>query len=223
MVSTSSERGVLMHIGILIFNIIGLIALIYGFYRLEKRFTSKAVLLAPILIYMLVTAEDLLGLIDIRNYVSGTGGLRALILLFCLASAVFYILYIFNKIAESAHDHVNLKSLMVRISTATACCIIFFTMIYTTVYKQFGASSFSGDGIGKDTLSQFISFLYFSVATFATVGYGDIAPRDNTARLVVIMEVCFSFITLTYALSMYSIFRKIFNGSEDKQTEREEE
>ncbi|WP_410514146.1 ion channel [Paenibacillus sp. BR2-3] len=38
------------------------------------------------------------------------------------------------------------------------------------------------------------SFLYFSVATFTTVGYGDIAPVDNTSRLVVIMQISFSFI-----------------------------
>lgn len=70
--------------------------------RLEKKWTSKAVLLAPVIIYVLVSLEDLFGLIDLMSIVPGRGGMRALILLFCLASVIFYILYIFNGIAESA-------------------------------------------------------------------------------------------------------------------------
>ena len=81
-------------------------------------------------------------------------------------------------------------------------CILFFTMVYMSIYKLFGGTSFEGENIGQDLLSQFITFLYFSMATFVTVGYGDVAPIDNTSRLVVVLEIAFSFITVAYALSM---------------------
>lgn len=194
-----------------VLNISGLIVLIAVFYGLEKKWTSKAILLGPILIYVLVSLEDLIGWIDLSRVVPGSGGMRALILLFCLSSVIFYVLYIFNRIAESAlRKEVQLKTVITRISMATLTCILFFTVIYTSIYKLFGHNSFDGKNIGYDLLSQLISFLYFSVATFATVGYGDITPVDNTSRVAVVMEIAFSFITVAYALSMLSVFRKIF-------------
>ncbi|GIO66242.1 hypothetical protein [Paenibacillus cookii] len=55
-------------------NIAGLLALMAVFYRLEKKWTSKAVLLAPVIIYVLVSLEDLFGLIDLMRIVPGRGG-----------------------------------------------------------------------------------------------------------------------------------------------------
>ncbi|WP_136608426.1 ion channel [Paenibacillus dokdonensis] len=205
-----------------ILNVAGLIVLMYIFYSLEKKWTSKAVLLAPIIIYVLVSLEDLFGLIDLMTIVPGNGGMRMLILLFCLVSVIFYVLYIFNRIAESALNKkkVYMKTLLIRISTAALACVFFFTIIYTSIYKLFGHHTFDGENIGNDLLSQLISFLYFSVATFVTVGYGDISPVDSTSRLAVIMEIAFSFITVAYALSMLSVFRRIFSpGPDDKLPE----
>lgn len=205
-----------------ILNVAGLMVLMYIFYSLEKKWTSKAVLLAPIMIYVLVSLEDLFGVIDLMKVVPGNGGMRALILLFCLVSVVFYVLYIFSRIAESVLNQkkVYMKTLLIRISTAALTCVCFFTIIYTSIYKLFGHHTFDGENIGNDLLSQLISFLYFSVATFVTVGYGDIAPVDSTSRLAVIMEICFSFITVAYALSMLSVFRRIFSpGPDDKLPE----
>jgi voltage-gated potassium channel len=95
--------------------------------------------------------------------------------------------------------------------------------VYTSIYKLFGQSSFQGNGLGADLLSQLITFLYFSVATFTTVGYGDIAPIDNTSRLVVVMQISFSFITVAYALSMLGLFRKILGASPEEDIEAEVE
>ncbi|MGN7360100.1 ion channel [Paenibacillus sp. SAF-054] len=205
-------------------NVAGLAALIYFFYSLEKKWTSKAVLLAPIIIYVLVSLEDLFGLIDLMKIVPGNGGMQALILLFCLVSVTFYVLYIFSRIAESVMNKkkVYMKALLIRISTAAMTCVFFFTIIYTSIYKLFGHHTFDGQNIGNDLLNQLVSFLYFSVATFVTVGYGDIAPVDSTSRLAVVMEICFSFITVAYALSMLSVFRKIFSPGPDDHPQEEE-
>lgn len=199
------------------FNAAVLMLLSLWFYRMKLSWMGKAVLLAPVLIYALISAEDLLSWIDLGSIVPGNRGLRGLILLFVLASVLFYILFIFHEIKESNNKEVRLQQTLIRISIAAFTCIIFFTIVYTSIYKLFGQSSFQGQGLGDDLLSQLITFLYFSVATFTTVGYGDVAPVDNTSRLVVVMQISFSFITVAYALSMLGLFRKILGpGSEEE-------
>lgn len=204
-------------------NVTVLLLMIVLFYRRKRRWVSKSVLLAPIFIYVLISVEDLLNWIDWNSIVPGENGMRALILLFCLASVLFYTFFIFNEIKVSNHKEIMLKHTLTRISIATVSCIVFFTIVYTSIYKLFGQTSFRGEGIGEGLLSQLITFLYFSMATFSTVGYGDIAPIDNTSRLVVMMQISFSFITVAYALSMLSVFRKILGPATEEEVDAEME
>lgn len=202
-------------------NIAVIVLLSLWLYRMKLSWMGKGVLLIPILIYVIISVQDLLNWIDLGAIVPGDRGLRALILIFALASMLFYVLFIFHEIKESNSKEVRLQQTLVRISIAAFSCIIFFAVVYTSIYKLFGQSSFEGKGLGEDLLSQLITFLYFSVATFTTVGYGDVAPVDNTSRLVVIMQISFSFITVAYALSMLGLFRKILGPGSEEEIEAE--
>ncbi|USB32514.1 potassium channel family protein [Paenibacillus sp. YPG26] len=195
---------------ILFLDAVALIVLAVLFYRVDKRITGRVILLAPVIIYIALCLQDLLGLIDFASVLAPPALMRAVILLFVLFSVIFYIIFIFHRIALSVNKEVQLKSTVIRIFSATVMCILFFMVVYTSIYKTFGESAFKGDNIGDSLISQLISFLYFSLATFATVGYGDIRPVDDTSRLVVIMEILFSFVTVAYALSMIGVFRQIF-------------
>ncbi|MBT2291967.1 two pore domain potassium channel family protein [Paenibacillus albidus] len=200
-------------------NIVVMLLLALWFYRMELKWVNQGVLLTPIVIYVLISVEDLLDWIDLGSLVPGNGGMRALILFFCLVSVLFYIIFIFHEIKQSNDKEVRLQQTLLRISIAAFSCIVFFTIVYTSIYKLFGQTSFQGENLGGDLLSQLITFLYFSVATFTTVGYGDIAPTDNTSRLVVVMQISFSFVTVAYALSMLGLFRKILGPGPEKEVE----
>ncbi|MFJ8544375.1 potassium channel family protein [Streptomyces sp. NPDC093586] len=65
-----------------------------------------------------------------------------------------------------------------------------FAAAYYTLAKQPG--EFSG-------LRTRVDSLYFTVVTLATVGYGDITPRGQTARVVAILQILYSFVFLTAA------------------------
>ncbi|MFI6106925.1 potassium channel family protein [Streptomyces sp. NPDC051310] len=49
-----------------------------------------------------------------------------------------------------------------------------------------------------------VDALYFTVVTLATVGYGDITPRGQTARVVVMLQIVYSFVFLTAAATALS-------------------
>ena len=50
-------------------------------------------------------------------------------------------------------------------------------------------------------LSFLFEFFYFSVVTFAAIGYGDIVPLTYPARILVIMEIAQSFVLIVFGLS----------------------
>lgn len=51
----------------------------------------------------------------------------------------------------------------------------------------------------KDPLSRWIACVYFSVVTFATIGYGDIMPISNFARIVITIYI------LCIALGIFAV------------------
>ncbi|WP_438948127.1 potassium channel family protein [Streptomyces olivaceus] len=65
-----------------------------------------------------------------------------------------------------------------------------FSAAYYSLAKQPG--EFSG-------LRTRIDALYFTVVTLATVGYGDITPRGQAARVVTVLQITYSFVFLTAA------------------------
>ncbi|KPC72052.1 potassium channel family protein [Streptomyces coelicoflavus] len=65
-----------------------------------------------------------------------------------------------------------------------------FSATYYALAKQPG--EFSG-------LHTRLDALYFTVVTLATVGYGDITPRGQAARLVTVLQIAYSFVFLTAA------------------------
>ncbi|MDW3212149.1 MAG: potassium channel family protein [Reichenbachiella sp.] len=64
-----------------------------------------------------------------------------------------------------------------------------------------------------DPLTLAFDFLYFSIVTFATIGYGDIVPLVWEAKLLVLLEIISSFIMITFVISN---LRKINNTTPNK-------
>jgi hypothetical protein len=50
----------------------------------------------------------------------------------------------------------------------------------------------------------FLNLLYYSIVTFTTLGFGDIAPRSTGAAMVVSLEVIIGYIMLGGLISIFS-------------------
>ena len=73
--------------------------------------------------------------------------------------------------------------------------ILSFTMYYYYMYLE-DHKHFTG--IIED--SAYLNFLYYSISTFFTVGFGDIAPVDTAARMVSVLQIVTAFTLTSYVL-----------------------
>ncbi|WP_435877768.1 potassium channel family protein [Streptomyces kurssanovii] len=73
--------------------------------------------------------------------------------------------------------------------------VLVFSGAYHTLAKEPG--EFTG-------LNTRLDALYFTVVTLATVGYGDIHPRGQSARLVTVLQILYTFVFLTAAATALS-------------------
>jgi len=79
--------------------------------------------------------------------------------------------------------------------------IFSFATDYTCLY-QFDNSTFGSIPAYSDSyIYNLYRFFYFSVITFSTVGYGDIAPVSDVAKFVVMLEIFLSFFIIVFALA----------------------
>ncbi|MGY3202733.1 potassium channel family protein [Streptomyces sp. TE5632] len=72
-------------------------------------------------------------------------------------------------------------------------------LVFATAYQAL--AQHPGELIG---LSTRLDALYFTLVTLATIGYGDITPHGQTARLVAILQILYTFIFLTAAATALS-------------------
>jgi hypothetical protein len=83
-----------------------------------------------------------------------------------------------------------------------------FTMVFAVVTAGLGlfASSYWAQSI-HDPLSfseplTKLDATYFTLTTFTTTGYGDIAAKSQAARALVVGQMCFGFIVLSIVIAL---------------------
>jgi hypothetical protein len=85
--------------------------------------------------------------------------------------------------------------------TVFSCLFSYFFTVYGFALAYTFLSSFDPKAFNVGELSIF-SGTYFSIATAATVGYGDIVPLSVTARSLVMVEIV---VSLLYAVLLFSV------------------
>ncbi|WP_212914928.1 potassium channel family protein [Streptomyces sp. TS71-3] len=82
------------------------------------------------------------------------------------------------------------------------------TLIFATTY--FALAKQPGELRGLHTR---LDALYFTLVTLSTIGYGDIAPIGQSARLVAVIQILYTFVFLTASTTALSRYVKARFGA----------
>lgn len=108
-------------------------------------------------------------------------------------------LYVF----EILDDHKdNLLACYLPLSIGVGALLLYYGAAYFLLYKL-DPDSFVGD-VGYDLTTQFLTFVYYSITTFATAQDGDIKARSLGAKSLVSMEVLFFIYIFTLGIVLFS-------------------
>jgi hypothetical protein len=105
---------------------------------------------------------------------------QSVVLRLAVALVVFVVILANEIRLISGHDRPMLRA-TVAMATIIPLFIVLFAWIYLTMARAYPAAF----GV---PLSR-ISALYFTVTVFSTVGFGDITPKTDVARLVVTVQM----------------------------------
>lgn len=92
---------------------------------------------------------------------------------------------------------------------------VYFALMYTLL--EIGRPSSFESVNTEDYFSRAVDFLYFSITTFSTVGFGDITPQTEWAKLMVSSEILIAFCMLVIAVNFFR------GGKEEVKKEEEEQ
>jgi uncharacterized protein YjbI with pentapeptide repeats len=77
---------------------------------------------------------------------------------------------------------------------------ILFAFLYSLIYYHLGRSHF----YVANMRTSYVTALYYSIVTFTTLGFGDIAPTTNIAAMIVCSEVILGYLMLGGLISIFA-------------------
>lgn len=134
----------------------------------------------------------------VREKEKSKRGMPGVILYSALSTAAIA-LYVYEIMVAT---NGRILSVFVPVSGAISVLILYYAAAYNWVYR-WDPASFSGENLDGDPYNALVTFIYFSITTFATAG-GDIAPISNTTRILVGLEVLFFIFIFTMGLVFFS-------------------
>jgi hypothetical protein len=100
-----------------------------------------------------------------------------------------------NEIIYSIIDNIKNNKLLFK-SIILLLWILFCTIILYVFFRNKNEWNINCEC--KDEKVSFTDLLYYSTATIFTVGYGDIIPKTNILKYIVIFKIFISYIILTF-------------------------
>jgi Ion channel len=140
--------------------------------------------------------------LDLKTILSDFGLEIYLIPGFSIAIGVF-IFGSFYFLIEILYKLVKFNPIIFFSASLISISYFSLTIIFAIIYRFI---SFYNQKAFEYPLVSFVDAFYFSVITLSTVGYGDIKPNNQIAKLFVTLEIGLGIMVLTLALSILTSF-----------------
>lgn len=172
---------------------------IINFCKKHEKFLYKAIFFTTIIIYFSTVATFI-------NNKNCNGNIAYFIFNFFvipILELVVVCFLLYSKI--SSGDKIKFKELLLLL----AVVIVMFANLYLSIYINdrtsflFNEIKENTDFIASSSFKTGLDFIYFSMMTFSTVGYGDIVPVSSCARLYVMFEIFFSYSIFVIYISLF--------------------
>ncbi len=139
------------------------------------------------------------------------------VLLFALsiAKAAYFIFFVFQTIKETAHKEFYFHEFISFAVVSILLVIMSFAIDYYCLFR-ISADSFAGTIPKSNIVTEFISFIYYSISVFTTAGFGDIKPNSTNAQVFVSMELMIAFFFTILVIANISHIRSSFSKAVNK-------
>jgi hypothetical protein len=125
------------------------------------------------------------------------------ILIVCLAfiKTVFIVRLTFIQLSKIIGESHQLTHILILFSVLIVLIVLSFSADYQALYVLSSENFKSSTSLNNSFLLQFFEFIYFSLITFSSVGFGDIVPLTISGKILVMMEVFLSFLVLVFGIA----------------------
>lgn len=130
------------------------------------------------------------------------------------------VFFIYEQIAESSFQRITTTQAIDKIIVAAVSGVVMFAFAYTELYRL-DPQGFQVSRIEANWPGQWVAFMYFSVSTFSTAGFGDIYPVTTVGRLMVCTEIAFATTIVVYVFSFFSRLQEAFKNRALKEENEE--
>jgi hypothetical protein len=134
---------------------------------------------------------------------------KLLILTLVLFKCLFFFIQSFKKILEATRNDVAYYHFLVFMAINIALIILSFGVDFLCLY-QVEPSSFLGINPTISFERKVFELFYFSLLNFSNFGYGEILPVSLTCKVLVMIEILISFVTIIFVLSDFVSLKESF-------------
>ena len=124
------------------------------------------------------------------------------VVVFALFKVVYILLYTFKRLTVHLDECCSFYVIVAVYGIIIGLMIFSFAADYYCLQSCL-PGAFSGLKSTLGLAETAFDFIYFSVVTFATIGFGDITPVLMKAKLLVIFEIATSFIMIFFVISNF--------------------
>jgi len=127
--------------------------------------------------------------------------LSYIIVVLAFVKTFFIVRLAFIQLSKIIGESHKLSHVLTVFGVLILLIVLSFTFDYHALYVTNVDSFKTSLTANSSFIRQFFEFLYFSLITFSSVGFGDIVPISVSGKIIVMLEVLLSFFVLVFGIA----------------------